>query len=372
MAAPADTAALTQMRLDAVGGDTGAAVAHEEGIAEWSELADRTQAPPFLHPGWMAAWAGAFGGARVSVLTLRREGRLVAAVPFTRTAGATVAPTNWHTPQFGLLAEDVAARRDLARLLVERTRHRLDVAFLPSGSDDVRELEAVSRAAGHRTQVRTMQRSPYVQTDGNWEAYQARLGSRRLRELRRRHRRLESEGSVAVEFARPTSGDRLEGLLSEGFAVEGSGWKTEQGTAILSRPETLRFYSDVARWAASRGWLVLAFLRVDGRPAAFDLCLEAYGRICVLKGGFDPAFRAFAPRTILLRASLERAFAEPLRSYEFLGADEPYKLPWSTGVREFQRVQAFPPSPTGTAGYLAWRFGRPAAKRALALRARRA
>ena len=50
MAAPADTAALTQMRLDAVGGDTGAAVAHEEGIAEWSELADRTQAPPVPAP----------------------------------------------------------------------------------------------------------------------------------------------------------------------------------------------------------------------------------------------------------------------------------------------------------------------------------
>jgi len=29
--------------------------------AEWDDLADRTSAPPFLRPGWFAAWEEAFG-----------------------------------------------------------------------------------------------------------------------------------------------------------------------------------------------------------------------------------------------------------------------------------------------------------------------
>jgi len=171
-----------------------------------------------------------------------------------------------------------------------------------------------------------------------------------------------------VEFRKPA--DDLDELLREGFAVEGSGWKSAQGTAIASDPDTLRFYTGVARWAAEQGWLVLAFLRVNGRVAAFDLCIEQGGSTYVLKGGYDPAFRAFAPRTLLLHDSLVRAFESTARSYEFLGADEDYKRRWATGARERRRFQAFPRSATGRAGYAAWTVGRAAGRRALALRER--
>jgi CelD/BcsL family acetyltransferase involved in cellulose biosynthesis len=336
---------------------------------EWAELADRVEAPPFLHPGWIAAWCDEFSGRTASVLAVRREGRLAGLVPFVEEPTGTVSPTNWHTPRFGLLAEDVSARRELCRLLVERARHRLDVCFLYSGSDDVHELQSAAANAGHRVQVRSTQRSPFVDLDGSWEDYEKRVPSKRLREVRRRRRKLEALGEVTVSFVQP-SAEELPPLLDEGFQVEGSGWKSEQGTAILSSPSTEGFYREVARWAAERGWLNLAFLRLDGRVAAFDMCLEAHGRVYVLKGGFDTELRSFGPRNILLHDSLRRAFASGMRSYEFLGADDDYKLPWATGARNCLRLQAFPQSATGTVGYLAYRFGRPAAKRAMELRQR--
>jgi CelD/BcsL family acetyltransferase involved in cellulose biosynthesis len=106
--------------------------------------------------------------------------------------------------------------------------------------------------------------------------------------------------------------------------------------------------------------------------AAFDYCLDCGGRTYVLKGGYDPAFRAFAPRTLLLHDSLERAFERGARSYEFLGADEDYKRRWATGARERRRVQVFPRTVTGRAGYAAWTVGRRAVRRAVALRERAA
>ncbi|HEX8075666.1 MAG TPA: GNAT family N-acetyltransferase [Thermoleophilaceae bacterium] len=335
---------------------------------EWGELADRTHAPPFLHPGWIASWTDAFADGRLSVLAMRREERLVGIVPFVQRATGTVSPTNWHTPLFGLLAEDGRARGELADKLMAHTRHRLDLSFLETQSADLDACHQAAERSGYRTNVRTIQRSPYVEIDGDWDAYVAGVGGKIRRELRRRRRKLEATGHVSVEFAQPRR--EVAGLVAEGLEVEGSGWKSDRGTAIASRPETRRFYTEVATWAASRGWLLLAFLRVGGRVAAFDLCLEHDGRVYVLKGGYDPAYRAFAPRTILLHASLERAFARTMRSYEFLGTDEDYKLRWATGVRERRRFQAFPRTVAGVAGYLTHTAGYSAGKRLLGLRDR--
>jgi CelD/BcsL family acetyltransferase involved in cellulose biosynthesis len=346
-----------------------AAPADSDLYGEWGELAEGVAESPFAHPGWVATWADAFAGRRLSVLGVRRDGRLVGIVPFLARRTGIVSPTNWHTPRFGLVAVDAQAREELAAGLVGRARHRLDISFLDARSDDLRAVRDAAESAGRKVVVRPIQRSLYVDVDGDWDGYESQIGSKPLRELRRRRRRLDDEGRVTVDFANPDH-ERLDALLAEGFAVEGSGWKDEQGTAIVSKPETHGFYTDIARWAAERGWLTLAFLRVEGRAVAFDLCLECGGRTYVLKGGYDPAFRAFAPRTILLHDSLERAFARGARSYEFLGADEDYKRRWATGAHEYARLQAFPRTATGLAGYAAWTAGRSAGKRALALRDR--
>ena len=334
--------------------------------AEWGELADRAAATPFNHPGWIATWADAFADQPLSLYGIRREGRLVGIAPFLERRRIVVSPTNWHTPRFELVAADESARHELARGLLERGRHRVDLSFLDEGSGDIGALRAAATEDRRLLIDRPIQRSLYVDLDGDWEDYTSELGGKVLREVRRRRRRLEAEGAVEVAFVTPDEG--VEALLEEGFSVEGSGWKHERGTAIASRPETRSFYTGVARWAAERGWLLLAFLRVDGRVAAFDLCIEQGGRTYVLKGGYDPAFRQFAPRTLLLHDSLQRAFARGGRSYEFLGADEDYKRRWATGVRERRRLQAFGRTPAGRGGYTLWTVGRRAGKRAVAIR----
>ena len=69
-------------------------------------------------------------------------------------------------------------------------------------------------------------------------------------------------------------------------------------------------------------------------------------------------------------ATLERAFERRLATFEFLGADEPWKLEWTSQVRERVVCQAFAPSPAGVAAWAAYAYGRPLAKRVAALRRR--
>jgi CelD/BcsL family acetyltransferase involved in cellulose biosynthesis len=333
---------------------------------EWDELADRLGAVPWLRPGWMGAWWRAFGRGSMTVLTLTHNGRLVGAVSLERRNGSLASMSNWHTPAFGVLAEDEGAASELMRAAFAAGGRRVTLSFVPADDPSLAACLSAGSAAGYRLIVRSLERSPYVVVDGEWDAYLSRRPAKLLRELRRRRRRLHERGSLTFELADGT--ERLDGLLDEGFRVEAAGWKGQKGTAIASHPATRGFYTSVARWAAERGWLRLGFLRLDGRAIAFDFSVEQGGTLYLLKTGYDEAYRGFAPGMIIRQEMLCRAFSSRLSRYEFLGDVADWKLEWAERSRELDLVQGFAPSALGIVDWAAFAFGRPIAKRALAWR----
>jgi CelD/BcsL family acetyltransferase involved in cellulose biosynthesis len=332
---------------------------------EWERLADAADAGPFVRPGWFDAWARAFGeGGRPVALCLRRDARLAGVVCLLRGRGALRSPTNWHSPAYGAVACDGDAARTLAHAVVDRAPSILDVSFLDPA--DAFAAAVLDRAGGERRRViaRPVLRSPYVDLDGDFQSFEATLDSKFKREANRRRRKLGEEGEVTVAFE--DGREELARLLDEGFATERSGWKAERGTAIAQSAETDRFYREVAAWAAQRGWLQLGFLRLGGRAIAFSYSIVLGGTVYVVKVGFDSELRRYAPGTILTREAIERAYAQGMRCYDFLGAEDRYKLDWTDDVRERIRVQAFGRTGRGMAEFAAWRYGRPAAKWAVA------
>jgi CelD/BcsL family acetyltransferase involved in cellulose biosynthesis len=182
-------------------------------------------------------------------------------------------------------------------------------------------------------------------------------------DLRRRRRLLEKQGRTTIETSNGRTG--LDELLREGFAVESASWKGDAGTAIAARPETSRFYREVATWATERGMLRLTCVRLDDRPIAFGYYLSDGGVRYSLKTAFDPRFREVAPGKLLARAALKDAFDDGCTRFDFLGDDEPYKVEWATGLRDLVLVQLFAPT---TPGRVAWAALGPG--RAVTVRAR--
>ena len=334
--------------------------------AEWDTLADRIDAPPFLRPGWAGAWWRAFGAGALEVLAVRNAGRLAAVVPLQRRGGVVASLSNWHTPQFGAVGEDEPALRELAAALFATGGRRTTLTFLDPASADTQAWLAAARSHRYRLLIRTLERPPYLDLEGSWQAYEAQRPAKLRRDLDRRMRLLEREGTVSLEVS--DGSERLDELLAEGFRVEGSGWKSEQGTAIESRPETRGFYTEVAGWAARAGWLRLAFLRLGSRPVAFQYALESGGCYYFLKGGFDAAYLRFAPGKLLLRAMLQRSFASGIARFDFGGGDEAFKREWSDVSRELVRLDALSSSVPGLAEWAAFAYARPLARRLLALR----
>jgi len=328
---------------------------------EWDALAARTGATPFARPGWIAAWYAAFGRGKPVVRIVREDGALAAVAALEARGDSLHSATNWHTPAYDVVAETAGAARALADSVLALRPRRLELRFLDREGLALPAFRAAATAAGYRVLTRRLMESPYVPVTGNWEEYAGTL-RKLLKELGRRRRRLEETGRLS--FSVEKGGDGLESALEVGFRLEQSGWKGRRGTAIASCPETRAFYSNIARWAAERDWLRLAFLSVDGRPIAFEFDLEVDDVLYNLKPGYDEAFGRFAPGKLLCEQRIRNTFDAGMRSYEFLGAPLPFKLEWTSHVRERFILQAFVPTVPGLVELAAFRFGRPAAQRA--------
>ena len=311
----------------------------------WDDLADRVGASPFTRPGWMAPWWTAFGRGSLEILTTWRGPTLTGVLPLHRNKGVLRSVSNVHTPEFVFLAESPDELHALANEFVERTANRSSLILVESKDPGLDAVRASTASHRKRTVERVLQRSPYIVLEGDWRGFRPPAGRKLLADLRRRRRRLAEHGEVTVTVE-DGSGD-VEAALIELFKIESKGWKGEQGTAIASSPDTRRFYSEVAHWAAERGWLRLASLRVEHVAIACGLYFQHGSSIYRIKGGYDPGWSAYAPSKVLICSMVERAFADGVARFDFLGADEPYKREWTDATRELCLLQVFGRSPSG-------------------------
>jgi CelD/BcsL family acetyltransferase involved in cellulose biosynthesis len=329
--------------------------------SEWQELANRLDAQPYLHFGWAEAWWRAFGVGRPELRSLRREGRLVGILPVARRDKFLESPANYHTPGFGLLAEDSEAAGILAAGLFNDDPTHVSVTSLDPEGESLEHLRKAAEDAGYKAVVRPFIKSLYRDLRSSWEEYERSLSRNLLRDLRKSGRALGQEGKLSVDIVR--GGDALDERMREAFVVEASGWKGAAGTAIQSDPRTQRFYTALGRWAADRGILRLFMLRVDRRPLAMCFALQEHGVCHLLKAGYDPAFGRHSPGKLLMHAMLQECFRSGATRVELNGDAEPYKLSWASDVHEYMRLEAFAPTVAGQLAWAAFTYSRPVASR---------
>jgi CelD/BcsL family acetyltransferase involved in cellulose biosynthesis len=314
---------------------------------EWEQLAAESQAAPWLWPGWFAAWRAAFApGDELLAACARDDGRLRAIGVFRRRGRRLESAANVHTPWWGIVAADEDAREAVAAAALTAAAGRVALRQVREDWADAAALRA-ALGRGGRILRSVREQAPFVSVTTEWESYyRGQIDRHRRREIDRCRRRLADEGPLQYEWRSP-SPDDVDALLEEGYRVEASGWKGRAGTAILSHPATALFYRELARWAAARGWLRLAFLRVGRRPVAFELAFEQEATVSLVKGGYDEAAARYGPGVVLLHDLLEDAFGRGVREIDLLGGAERYKLRWAHGTRARSTVTAY----RGTAGY---------------------
>lgn len=316
---------------------------------EWRAV--ESPAHPFMDHDWLTCWWDAFGDGELHAAVARRDGAITGALPLYSHRGRLAALANYHSAVFEPLGPDAAAVLEAA---AARTEPELFLNVLRKET-----LAAVAGPMGaRRVLVEPDKTSPVTDTQGDFAAYAKGLGST----LKRRRRKLEREHEVELRL--DDGGGDLDGALTTGFAIEGSGWKTRNGTAILSHENTQRFYRAVARAYRARGELVLGTLLVDGRAVAWHFTLRRAGRLYMLKTGYLEEASKSAPGLMLHLMTIERCFEDPgVVAYELLGHTERWKREFSTTETEHVRVRAFTRRPLGLGRLLVRRHAVPVAKR---------
>ncbi len=344
---------------------------------EWNRALTESPADTlFLRHEWLGLWWAHFGkGRRLAVMTARRGGRLVAALPLMEQREtytgirfkALRSTTNAHSFRFNAICSrgEEAAMEAIWAALRDR-RDRWDAVILEEVPEDAPVLDPMLRAArrgGHPMGSWRGGEVPYLETVGTWDAYVATLGRNMRSNLKKKSRRLREAGEVT--FRSVSSPGEVEDALRVGLRLEGSGWKAEAGSAILSDPTLTRFYSEWASVAAEKGWLRLSFLDVDGMPVAFDFSTLYHGCYYDLKMGYDPAWSAYSVGQLIKAEILRRCFESDTRVYDFLGVSMRAKEDWMPRTRAHQWHYVYSKSPRARLLHLL-KFGVvPAARRLL-------
>lgn len=144
----------------------------------------------------------------------------------------------------------------------------------------------------------------------------------RLKDLRRRQRRLAEGGVVSLETV--TQGPALARAVEIFLDVEAAGWKGTAGSAMACRTAHAAFARAVFRAEGGPVGIRADTLSRDGTTLAVSLALVAGGTAYLLKTTYDETARAFAPGLVLeaeiVRALHADGFADRLDSATLAGS----------------------------------------------------
>jgi CelD/BcsL family acetyltransferase involved in cellulose biosynthesis len=116
------------------------------------------------------------------------------------------------------------------------------------------------------------------------------LNGKHYRELQRQGRRLDSKLGDIAYVDRAGDPEAVDDFL----ALEASGWKGEQGTALASGPGA-GIFREICRSFGEAGRLQMLALQAGDRPVAMQSCLIAGEGLFCFKIAYDEALGRFSP-----------------------------------------------------------------------------
>lgn len=233
-------------------------------------------------------------------------------------------------------------RSDTAALARALARYRLPLRLerIPADSPMPTALYQAFRGTG-LVLCRENVGCPWISLDQTWIDPEAKLPRHRRQNLRRARRIAEGMGPVSFEILSPTPSE-VEPALRVAYAVEAAGWKAQNRSALAVNSSLGEFYRRYAAVAAEQGILRLCFLRIGGQPAAMQIAVETAKRFWLLKIGYSQEFARCSPGTLLMTEAIRYAARSGLRTFEFLGVDEPWIRAWNPLMHRCLSVRAYP------------------------------
>ena len=146
--------------------------------------------------------------------------------------------------------------------------------------------------------------------NANWERT---IAPKRMKELRRQHRRLAETGALKWVSAREP--DDIRAAFEQFLALEARGWKGERRTALLCDPALATFGRAMTRMLARGGQCRIDSLEIDGRPIAMGITIISGKSAALWKIAYDETYAAYSPGVQFTLEFTRRQLADTAIAY---------------------------------------------------------
>jgi len=304
---------------------------------------------------WLSSWWNSIGNNRqLLTLALFDYGRLVGLAPFS----ISEERMGWFSLQVLRLMGDGSGDSDNLDLPVQpghesvlvksvlgylrERRRQWDVCLLntlPPDSLTARCLAETLKSSENIFFEYSL-RSSAVPLPESWEQYTQTLSSEDRNNLTRYTRRLQRRYSTRIY--RCTKADELPVCLEALFRLHQGRWQIAGESGSFSSAERREFYAQLSRRLLARGWLELWVLELNGEIAAVQFAFRYGERVFQLQEGYDHRRSSDRPGYVLRGEVLKQLISEKVRTYDFLGGEDPHKARWGACAGHYLQLHFAP------------------------------
>jgi CelD/BcsL family acetyltransferase involved in cellulose biosynthesis len=221
---------------------------------------------------------------------------------------------------------------------LEQRRRQWDVCLLNTLPPDsfVAGCLAETLSSSSWTFFEYSSKSSAVALPESWELYARTLSSEDRKNLTRYTRRLQLR--CATRIYRCTEQDELPVCLEALFRLHQGRWQNAGEPGSFSPAQRREFYTRLSQCLLARGWLEFWALELDGEIAALQFALRYGEKVFQLQEGYDHKRKSDRLGYVLRGEVLKQLISEKVRTYDFLGGEDPYKARWGARQGHYRQI----------------------------------
>ncbi|MEE8430299.1 MAG: GNAT family N-acetyltransferase [Candidatus Desulfatibia sp.] len=279
----------------------------------------------FMEPAWMQAWWSHFGtGMTPCILAVWHKKTLIGIAPLM--ADGTTACLLGHSDLCDYMDFVIAPQRgpEFFTVIIEYLQNKgfvlLDLKPVLGESNVVKDLVEIAPKLGCRVVCKPDNVTYAMELPSSWEKFLKRLSGKQRHEIRRKLRRLDAAGQVKYRIIEDVDAVRTE--IDIFMALFRSN-RPDKAAFMTSQMEA--YFRSLAASMAAHHMLRLAFLELDGQPAAAAMCFDDHSTVYLYNSGYDLSFSSLSVGLLSKVLSIKDSILRGRRKYDFLKGDEKYK-----------------------------------------------
>ncbi len=311
---------------------------------DWDQLAYRFKSP-LLCFDWFYCCAKTINkNDELRIIIVRQDNEIRAVAPFyvQKQKGydrlELIGTSSLYEP-CQIIYNDKNALRYLLEIAI---RQKLPISLLRIPEND--DINALCQSIKVRKSLIIKKKtspSSYIDIKGDWDLFVRQLSSNRRYDLKRKRKKAEKLGDLAIECITPAA-ENFDFLFNLSIEIEDSSWKGVEGSSLLKNPQLKDFFQNYCKLAAQNKILRFFFLKINEKPVSMLIAIESQQTLWILKMGYHNEVSHCSPGIQLTHASIQHCFESKLKRYEFLGSAETWQSSWPTNRHRYLTILIFP------------------------------